>query len=97
MDWRTFLDCGLALLAAYLGYRNYVMETRKESQRESSEMTEVRVQLNQVMSLLHDMQKDIRSSTADFRALDKRVTIAETKLAEAFTRLEKMEEQNGKQ
>ena len=48
--------------------------------RESQEMTEIKVQLNQIMAIMHDMQKDIRTSTADFRALSERVVKLETKL-----------------
>ena len=59
-------------------------------------MAEIRTQLSQVMGMLRDMQKDIRTSTADFRELTGRVIIIETKLAEAFERLKKLEEPNGK-
>lgn len=97
MDWQTFLNIVLALLAAWLAFRNYAMASKKETQRESTEMTEIKVQYNQVMGMLRDLQKDIRTNSADFRALDKQVTILETKLEEAFSRLEKLEENNGKQ
>lgn len=97
MDWRNFLDVVLALLAGWLAYRNFTMSSKKETQRESAEMTEIKVQLTQAMGMLRDIQKDIRTSSADFRALDKQVTVLETRLEEAFSRLEKLEEINGKQ
>ena len=80
MSNQTLLNLILSGVTVYLAIRNYLMATRKESQRESEEMTEIRVQLNQVLGLLQDLQKDLRTTTADFRALDKRVTIIETKL-----------------
>lgn len=97
MDWQTFLNIILALLTAYLAFRNYAVSSKKETQRESQEMTEIKVQYNQVMGMLRDLQKDIRTFSADFRTLDKKVTILETKLDEAFSRLQKLEEHNGKQ
>lgn len=97
MDIQTALNILLGIATLYLGIRNFAKGQIKDTQRESQEMTEIRVQLNQVMSLLHDMQKDIRTSTADFRELTGRVIVIETKLAEVFSRLEKMEEKNDKQ
>ena len=48
--------------------------------RESQEMTEIKVQLNNLMGLMRDMQKDIRTSTADFKSLSERVVALETRL-----------------
>lgn len=95
MDWRTFLDIILALLAAYLGYRNLSMATKKENQRESQEMTEIRVQLNQVMGLLRDLQKDMKA----VGVLSERVVKIETKLELAFQQLDEIKKElnNGKQ
>ena len=92
MDWRTFLDVILALVAAYLGVSNWRLNEKKESQRESAEMAEIRTQLTQVMGLLRDLQKDMKNVTV----LSERVVVIETKLVEIFGRLEKLEENNGK-
>lgn len=96
MDTQTVLTIGLAILSLYLAYRNYVMATHKETRQESAELTEVKVTLDQVMSMLRDLQKDVRTSNADFRVLLERVVVAEQKLSEAFTRIEKLEEKDGK-
>ena len=96
MSTQTLLNIGLSMITVYLAIRNFVLTSRKESQRESAEMAEIRTQLSQVMGMLRDMQKDIRTSTADFRELNGRVIIIETRLTEAFERLKKMEESYGK-
>ena len=95
MDWRTFLDVVLALLAAWLGYRNLSMATKKENQRESQEMTEIRVQLTNVMGMLRDLQNDMKSVSV----LSERVVKIETKLELAFQQLEEIKKElnNGKQ
>lgn len=95
MDWRTFLDIILALLAAYLGYRNLTMATKKDTQRESQEMTEIRVQLNNVMGMLRDLQKDMKN----VGVLSERVVKIETKLELAFQQLDEIKKElnNGKQ
>ena len=95
MDWRTFLDVVLALLAAWLGYRNLSMATKKENQRESQEMTEIRVQLTNVMGMLRDLQKDMKSVSV----LSERVVKIETKLELAFQQLDEIKKElnNGKQ
>lgn len=95
MDWQTFLNIILALLAAYLGFRNLSMSTKKENQRESQEMTEIRVQLNQVMGLLRDLQKDMKA----VGVLSERVVKIETKLELAFQQLDEIKKElnNGKQ
>lgn len=95
MSTQTLLNIGLSLITVYLAIRNFVLTSKKESQRESAEMAEIRTQLSQVMGMLRDMQKDIRTSTADFRELTGRVIIIETKLSEAFERLKKVEENRG--
>lgn len=97
MDNQTLLNIGLALLSAYLAVRNFILASKKDVQRESQEMTEIRVQLSQVMGLLRDLQKDVRTSTADFRALSDRVLIMETKLESAIDDLAKLKgESHGK-
>ena len=95
MDWQTFLTILLAVLSGYLGLKNYQMSQRKEDQRESIEMTKVQVQLNQVMGMLRDLQKDAQSTNADFRILLERVVVAEQKLGEAYNRIKKLEESHG--
>ena len=95
MDWQTFLTILLAVLSGYLGLKNYQMSQRKEDQRESIEMTKVQVQLNQVMGMLRDLQKDAQSTNADFRILLERVVVAEQKLGEAYNRIKKLEENHG--
>lgn len=98
MDNQTFLNIILSLIAAYLAIKNFLLASKKESQRESQEMTEIRVQLSQVMGLLRDLQKDVRTSTADFRALSDRVLLIEERLSATMESLEKMKgEKNGKQ
>lgn len=94
MDNQTLLNIGLALLSAYLAVRNFILASKKDVQRESQEMTEIRVQLSQVMGLLRDLQKDVRTSTADFRALSDRVLIMETKLESAIDDLAKLKGEN---
>lgn len=84
MDLQTFLNIILGILTVWLAYRNFISVSKKDIQRKSEEMTEIRVQLTQVMAMLRDLQKDVRTSTADFRALSERVVILETKLDAAF-------------
>lgn len=90
MDTQTALNIILGLLSLWLAYRNFISGARKDTQRESQEMTEIRVQLTQVMSMLRDLQKDVRMSTADFRALSERVVVLETKLDAAFARIDEL-------
>lgn len=90
MDTQTTLNVILGLLTLWLAYRNFVSGAKKDTQRESQEMTEIRVQLTQVMAMLRDLQKDVRTSTADFRALSERVVVLETKLDAAFARIDEM-------
>ena len=98
MDTQTLLNIILSLITVYLALRNFVLTSKRNTQRESEEMTEIRVQLTQVMELLHDLQKDVRTSTADFRKLSDRVLILETKLEMAIEELTKMKEgKNGQQ
>ena len=91
MDWQTFLNILLAVIAAILGIKNYQMAQTKENRRESEEMTEIRVQYQQVMGMLRDLQKDMKSVSI----LSERVVIIETRLTEVFTRLAKLEEKHG--
>lgn len=87
MDWRTFLDILLAIIAALLGYKNWQMSQRREDRRESEELTEIRVQYSQVMTLLHDLQKEMKNVSQ----LTERVIKIETNLDEIYRRIEKME------
>ena len=92
MDAQTGLNILLGCLTAWLAYRNFTMSSRKDVQRESQEMTEIRVQLTQVMELLRDLQKDVRASSADYRILSERVAIIETNLNTAFMKIEELRE-----
>ena len=67
--------------------------------RESQEMTEIKVQLNQVMGMLQDVQKDIRTNAADYHTLNERVIMLETKLDTALKQIEELKGANndGKQ
>lgn len=97
MENQTILNIVLSLITVYLAVRNFILTQKRDTQRESQEMTEIRVQLSQVMGLLRDLQKDVRTSTADFRALSDRVLIIETKLSSAMETIAAMkEEKNGK-
>ena len=94
MDIQTLLNIVLSMITVYLAIRNFVLASKKDTQRESQEMTEIRVQLTQVMGLLRDLQKDVRTSTADFRSLSDRVLIIETKLGSMIDDLAKMKGDN---
>lgn len=96
MDIQTGLNIILGILTLWLAYRNFVANNRKDVMRESQEMTEIRVQLQNVMSMLQDMQKDIRASNADYRLLSERVAIMEEKLKTAFQQIEELKGHNGK-
>jgi len=87
MDWRTFLDVLLAVVAGILGYKNWQMNQKREDRRESEELTEIRVQYNNVMGLLHDLQKEMRNVSV----LSERVVVIETNMAEIYRRIEKLE------
>ena len=90
MDTQTILNIVLGVVTAWLAYRNFLSGAKKDTQRESEELTEIRVQLNQVMGMLRDLQKDVRTSTADFRALSERVVKLETKIDAAFQRIDEL-------
>ena len=90
MDIQTTLNIVLGILTVWLAYRNFVSNNRKDAMRESQEMTEIRVQLQNVMSMLQDMQKDIRASNADYRMLSERVAILEEKLKTAFQQIDEL-------
>lgn len=92
MDWRTFLDIILALVAAYLGVKNWQMNQRREDRRDSEEFTEIKVQYSQVLDTLRDLQKDMKSVSV----LSERVIKIETNLSEIYRRIEKLEENHGK-
>ena len=91
MDWQTFLNIALAVLAAILAYKNWQMNQRREERQESQEMTEIQIKLSQAMDMLRDLQKDMRSVSI----ISERVVIIETRLTEIYARLEKLEEKNG--
>lgn len=100
MDNQTLLNIVLGIITAYLAVKNFLNSNRKDAMRESQEMTEIKVQLNNVMSMLRDVQKDIRTSTADFKQLSERVVALETRLEIALDIVEKLQkkgEENGKQ
>lgn len=90
MDWQTFLNILLAILAAVLGVKNWQMAQRREDRRESEEFTEIKVQYSQVMDTLRDLQKDMKSVSI----LSERVVIIETNLQEIYRRIEKLEAHN---
>ena len=90
MDIQTFLNIILGISTLWLGIRNFAINTKKDTQRESEEMTEIRVQLMQVMEMLKDLQKDVRTSSADFRILSERVAVLETNLNTAFQRIDEL-------
>ena len=90
MDPQTALNIALGIATLYLAIRNFAITNKKEVSRESQEMTEIRVQLTQVMSLLQDLQRDVRASSADFRAISERVAVIETNLNTAFKRIDEL-------
>lgn len=95
MDNQTLLNIVLGIVTAYLAIRNFISNSRKDVMRESEEMTEIKVQLSQVMSMLREVQKDLRTSTADFRTLSEKVIILETKLNVAFERIDELKSLKG--
>ena len=97
MDTQTVLNIVLSAAMVILSIKNFSLSSKKDTQRESQEMTEIRVKLSQVMDLMRDLQKDVRTSTADFRALSDRVLIIEERLSATIESLEKMKgEKHGK-
>lgn len=90
MDWQTFLNILLAILAAALGVKNWQMQQRREERQETTEMAEIQIKLSQAMDMLRDLQKDMRSVSI----ISERVVVIETRLAEVFTRLEKLEDRH---
>ncbi len=93
MDTQTVLNIVLSAAMVILSIKNFSLSSKKDTQRESQEMTEIRVKLSQVMDLMRDLQKDVRTSTADFRALSDRVLIIEERLSATIESLEKMKEE----
>ena len=87
MSTQTILNIILSVVTVYLGYRNFALTQRKENQRETSEMTEIRVQYTQVMEMLHDLQKEMKSVSV----LSERVIKIETNLEEIYRRIERLE------
>lgn len=92
MSTQTILNIVLSAATVYLAIRNYALTSKKESQRESAEMAEIRTQLAQVMSMLRDLQGDMKS----LNALTERVVAIETKLSVALDRIKKLEEDHGR-
>jgi len=90
MDWQTFLNILLAVLAGILGFKNWQMNQRHEDRQETTEMAEIQIKLSQAMDMLRDLQKDMRSVSI----ISERVVVIETRLTEVFTRLEKLEARN---
>ena len=93
MDYQI-LSIILAILTTYLAVRNYITSNRKDIMRESQEMTEIKVQLNQVMGMLQDVQKDIRNNAADYHVLNERVIKLETKLDTALKQIDELKGTN---
>ena len=91
MDWQTFLNILLAVLAGVLGVKNWQMTQRTETRQESQEMTEIQIKLSQAMDMLRDLQKDMRSVSI----ISERVVVIETRLTEIYARLEKLEGNHG--
>lgn len=95
MDNQTVLNIVLGIITVYLAVKNFLNTNRKDIIHESQEMTEIKVQLDAVMSMLRDVQKDLRANTADFRTLSERVVILETKLNAAFERIDELKPKKG--
>ena len=96
MDYQI-LSIVLAILTTYLAVRNYITSNRKDIMRESQEMTEIKVQLHQLMGMLQDVQKDIRNNAADYHVLNERVIKLETKLDTALKQIDELKGvENGK-
>ena len=93
MDYQI-LSIVLAILTTYLAVRNYITSNRKDIMRESQEMTEIKVQLHQLMGMLQDVQKDIRNNAADYHVLNERVIKLETKLDTALKQIEELKGAN---
>ena len=93
MNEQTILNILLSIVTVYLAIRNFIITSKKDVQRESQEMAEIRIQLSQVMTLLTDLQKDVRTSTADFRSLSDRVLIIEERLSAAIENVTKLKEE----
>lgn len=91
MSSQTMLNIALSVITVYLAFRNFILTSRKETQRESAEMAEIRTQLAQVMSLLRDLQGDVKNLSA----LSERVVAIETKLGMAMERIERLENDHG--
>lgn len=89
MDYQI-LSIVLAILTTYLAVRNYITSNRKDIMRESQEMTEIKVQLHQLMGMLQDVQKDIRNNAADYHVLNERVIKLETKLDTALKQIDEL-------
>lgn len=92
MDNQTILNILLSIATVYLAIKNYLNNSRKESMHESQEMTTIKVQLDQVMGMLRDVQKDMKNVSI----LSERVVKIETRLTEIYNRIDKLEEYHGR-
>ena len=93
MDIQTILNITLSIITVWLAYRNFVLSNKKDTMRESEEMTEIKVKLGQAMDMLRDLQKEMRSVSI----ISERVVVMETKIEGIIDRIEKLEEKYGKQ
>lgn len=92
MDNQTILNILLSIVTVYLAIKNYLNVNRKDTMRESQEMTTIKVQLDQVMGMLRDVQKDMKNVSI----LSERVVAIETRLTEIYNRIDKLEEYHGR-
>lgn len=92
MDNQTILNILLSIATVYLAIKNYLNTNRKDTMRESQEMTTIKVQLDQVMGMLRDVQKDMKNVSI----LSERVVKIETRLTEIYNRIDKLEEYHGR-
>lgn len=73
MNSQTLINVVLSLITVYLAIKNFSLTSHKNTKQESAEWTRIQARLDVVMEMLRDLQKDVRTSTADFRALSDRV------------------------
>jgi hypothetical protein len=73
MNTQTLINIFLSLVTVYLAIKNFVLASHKNTKQESAEWARIQAQLDIVTGMLRDLQKDVRTSTADFRALSDRV------------------------
>lgn len=73
MNSQTLINVVLSLITVYLAIKNFSLTSHRHTKQESAEWTRIQARLDVVMEMLRDLQKDVRTSTADFRALSDRV------------------------